>query len=693
MPRKQSSLLGSDLRKVQPKLRMIANGSLEVNEVRADFSSSIRVRRETRLAPASPVQNLEQCLTREAPKTKQRLRAITGGIEANVFIERVGGHDQSRDRASARMVKGASQRLTAGNPSRDLLSTATIRLTDLARLASDDSVAFIELGEPLTAPTPEVSSNRVAAPSASLRRFEPGGGAGALIGIIDVQGFDFAHKDFLDATGNGTRFERIWDQGGSGRPAPPKFGYGSEIRKQHMNQAIRSAAAGAGLPAQLLEPQSQQDAGSHGTHVTSIAAGNRGICRKAFLAGVLISLPAEDLDRRRSFYDSTRLAHAVDYLFDLAEELRIEHQLEQVPVSINVSLGTNGHAHDGSSAVSRWIDSALAIPGRSVCVAAGNAGQEAPESEDDLGFVMGRIHTSGRIAARGLDDDIEWVVVGNSVEDVSENEFEIWYSPADRISVSLKPPGMDWTEPVEPGQFIENRQLGDRSFISIYNELYHPANGANYIAIYLSPFLSSQAIKGATAGVWHVRLHGIEVRDGRYHGWIERDDPRRLGRVGMRDVWRFPSFFSEQSNVDNSSVSSLACGHRIVSVANLDEARERINISSSQGPTRDGRFKPDVAAAGTNIVAARGFDYDNDQDWISMTGTSMASPFVTGVVGLMLAKNPKLTAAQIGGIIQRTARPLPGADFDWRDDAGYGVIDSAGCLREVELIHRREDLT
>jgi subtilisin family serine protease len=188
-----------------------------------------------------------------------------------------------------------------------------------------------------------------------------------------------------------------------------------------------------------------------------------------------------------------------------------------------------------------------------------------------------------------------------------------------------------------------------------------------------------------------VRLRGLEVRDGRFQGWIERDDPRRLGRVGEREAWRFPSFFSERSNVDRSSVSSLACAERVISVANLDEAAERIHATSSQGPTRDGRTKPEVAAPGTDIVAAKGFS-DADDPWVSMTGTSMASPFVTGVVGLMLAVKPQLTAAQIAGILQRTARPLPGGDFVWKNDAGYGRIDPDACLREAAILHERRAL-
>jgi subtilisin family serine protease len=190
-----------------------------------------------------------------------------------------------------------------------------------------------------------------------------------------------------------------------------------------------------------------------------------------------------------------------------------------------------------------------------------------------------------------------------------------------------------------------------------------------------------------------VRLHGEEVRDGAYHAWIERDDPGRIGPVGERMLWRFPSYFTADSNIDESSVSSLGCGHNIVCVANLDEPRQKIHISSSQGPTRDGRYKPDVAAAGTDVVAALGFNFEDDEAWVAMTGTSMASPFVTGVVGLMLAENPKLTAPQVCGILQRTAKPLPGVDYRWRNEAGYGIIDPAGCLEEVKLLLRPRDIT
>jgi subtilisin family serine protease len=682
-------LLGSGFRKIQPKLRMVANGSPRVNEIRSDFCPALQMAPSFKMIAEEPPSQLLADIAVSGKETKVASRgkqkSLSEDVRVSVFVERDGLDTIAK---AGTMSLGRDSAITA---ERGRLATMEIPVSDLPKLAAQDTVVRIELGETLKHPRPQISTATVSAPTTTIRRFGTNGGKNVLVGIIDVEGFDFAHPDFLDANGT-TRFVSIWDQGGNNRPQPSKFTFGSEITKAHMDAAI-VASPTQGLAPQILEPQSSMEHGSHGTHVASIAAGNRGVCRNAFLTGVLIDLPKEDFDRRRSFYDSTRIAHAVEYILNVAEKLKQQHQLDHLPVSINISLGTNGHAHDGSSAVCRWLEHLLTTAGRSVTVAAGNAGQEGPESADDVGFIMGRIHTSGRIAARGLENDIDWVVVGNGTIDVSENELEIWYSASDRIAVSVRPPGGQWIGPIQPGQFIENRQLADKSFLSIYNEIYHAANGANYIGLYLSPFFSDTQIVGITPGVWRIRLHGVDVRDGRYHGWIERDDPARLGPVGQATAWRFPSFFSETSNVDDSSVSSLGCGEQILSIANLDDVRQRINISSSQGPTRDGRFKPDLAAPGTEIVAALGFNFDDDEQWIGMTGTSMASPFVCGVVGLMLAENPRLTASQIRGILQRTARPLPNADFTWRNDAGYGVIDPEACLAEVRQLSRVEDLT
>ena len=74
-------------------------------------------------------------------------------------------------------------------------------------------------------------------------------------------------------------------------------------------------------------------------------------------------------ERRRTFTDTTRIVDAVEYLLEIAER-------EKKPISINISLGTNGAAHRRIERRIRWLDALLATPGRAVTVAAGNAGQE-----------------------------------------------------------------------------------------------------------------------------------------------------------------------------------------------------------------------------------------------------------------------------------------------------------------------------
>lgn len=710
-------------RRLHPRLRCLRNGGAPVNLLRSDISAtvasapslsaqSVGVPADFDLAmvrealPMSSSDTPPRTLPKPARRPKLAAQPAAENSFVNVFVEVFrdkGGEDGvesatlARIRRLAQAAKAAisvEDRAAIGNEvliRRNFVS-ATLPIAALGQLEQDPGVAFVHPSQPLTFNEPLDLPALSAEPTprsigdAKLRAAHRDG-AGVIIGIIDVGGFDFAHSDFRD--GAGTRFLSIWDQGGDFRDPPSgngtsRFDYGSELTRSLMNAAIAAEAAGK-FPATMLERQSQRAEGSHATHVASIAAGKSGVCPKAEIAAVLISVPAlKDrlVERRATFSDSTRIVHAVEHLLEIARKAG-------KPISINVSLGTNGGAHDGSSGVSRWLDALLSDPGRAVTVAAGNAGQEKGASADDIGFITGRIHSSGRIAARGLSVDLEWTVVGNGIEDLSENELEIWYGAQDRLTVMVKPPSpaADWIT-VRPREFVQNRRLASGTTVSVYNELYHPTNGGNYVAVYLSPNLQPSSIRGVEAGVWRIRLVGDEIRNGRFNCWIERDDPIEIRSVGAVRLYRFPSFFSEGSNVDSHSISSLACGHRVISVANLDDARQRINISSSQGPTRDDRMKPDIAAPGTDIVAAKGFSEDN-KVWIGKTGTSMASPYVAGVVGLMLSANSDLTSAQCSGILQRTARPLPGASFEWRNDAGFGVIDAVAAVEEARTFNQR----
>ena len=686
---------------------MIRNGDMGVNWCRSELSSTVAsdidyhhlkiitedeqadVKNDEVIAAAAKTEPeatvVVEPIAKKRKKTKKR-RNLDNSKRAenayvNVFIE---PEDTSKLDSLQQYIERKTTKFNQYNPAArqkvELARNAnyliaTVPVSFLQELENMRNVAFVHPAEALKLSLPAASN----ADAPKKHRFNLSKdhkfGEDVLIGIIDVGGFDFAHPDFLDENGN-TRFVRIWDQGGTLRPAPNNLG-GSELTQKHMNEAIELEKK-KNLPAHVLAPQSQQVRGSHGTHVASIAAGKSGVCRNAKIAAVTVNIPEteEQYERRRStFSDSSQLVKAVEYLLNFAGD---------TPISINISLGTNGGGHDGSSGVTRWLDNALQKAGRSICVAAGNSGQEKAQREGDLGWIMGRIHSSGRIASRGLDTELGWVVVGDGTADLSENELEIWYSAQDRFIVEVLPPGESKPLRVEPQDYIENKPLKDGTLVSIYNELYHPANGFNAISVYLSPHLQPDDLRGVRAGTWKIRLIGEEIRNGEFHCWIERDDPSEIGRTQTSRLMRFPSYFTESSNVDSHSISSLACGHATVAVSNYDTITNKMNITSAQGPTRDNRFKPDIAAPGTNIVAANGFREKGDSKWVKMSGTSMASPYVAGVIGLMLAVNKDLTARQCMGILQRTSTPLPGQSYEWTNDSGFGRINANEAIKEAK---------
>ena len=102
---------------------------------------------------------------------------------------------------------------------------------------------------------------------------------------------------------------------------------------------------------------------------------------------------------------------------------------------------------------------------------------------------------------------------------------------------------------------------------------------------------------------------------------------------------------------------------------------------SSRGPTyctETGTvaIKPDIAAPGVNTNSA----YPGGS-YTSLSGTSMASPHVNGVVAIMRQANPNLPVNQIKQIIYDTAYDLGSAGKD--NDYGYGMIDAYAALEVV----------
>ena len=104
-------------------------------------------------------------------------------------------------------------------------------------------------------------------------------------------------------------------------------------------------------------------------------------------------------------------------------------------------------------------------------------------------------------------------------------------------------------------------------------------------------------------------------------------------------------------------------------------AGDVLNGGSLKGPANftDGITKPDIAAPGSNIYAA------GDAGFITISGTSMASPHIAGSAALVRAVHPDWTPAEVKSAMMLTAHTQgfkPNAASPWdADDVGNGRVN------------------
>jgi len=115
----------------------------------------------------------------------------------------------------------------------------------------------------------------------------------------------------------------------------------------------------------------------------------------------------------------------------------------------------------------------------------------------------------------------------------------------------------------------------------------------------------------------------------------------------------------------------------VVSVMNLRNTDgsdpKSVSLSSSSNYNATGDTSKNISAPGTEIYSTLPSNYGN------MSGTSMAAPHVTGVVGLMFAVNPLLSSAQAKNLLYNNARDI-GAQ-GWDETYGYGEVNASAAVR------------
>lgn len=121
---------------------------------------------------------------------------------------------------------------------------------------------------------------------------------------------------------------------------------------------------------------------------------------------------------------------------------------------------------------------------------------------------------------------------------------------------------------------------------------------------------------------------------------------------------------------EKSTIASPGISNKVITVGALDDRNtverndDDVASFSSRGPTIYGLEKPDILAPGVNIVSLRSPNSYLDKlqkssrvenDYFTLSGTSMATPICAGVVALMKEANPRLTPDEVKGLLMSNA--------------------------------------
>ena len=129
---------------------------------------------------------------------------------------------------------------------------------------------------------------------------------------------------------------------------------------------------------------------------------------------------------------------------------------------------------------------------------------------------------------------------------------------------------------------------------------------------------------------------------------------------------------------NNSGIGTLltpADTDTLISVGAVSFSRQLASFSS-QGPTSDGRIKPDVVAAGINVYGAL---TPGPNTYGTESGTSLSTPLVAGSAALMLSVRPELTPLQVRNAFRSTAIPITNPSrfpLIPNNFTGWGLIDA-----------------
>lgn len=140
-------------------------------------------------------------------------------------------------------------------------------------------------------------------------------------------------------------------------------------------------------------------------------------------------------------------------------------------------------------------------------------------------------------------------------------------------------------------------------------------------------------------------------------------------------------FVIAAGNAGPESVSAPGAAASALTVAATDKQDQLASFSSTGPLAWSGGMKPDIAAPGVDITAARSQDMTDGGEGLyrTLSGTSMATPHVVGAAAILAQRHPDWTGAQLKEHLMSTAKGLDGGYSPY--EVGTGRVDVAAAVR------------
>lgn len=534
-------------------------------------------------------------------------------------------------------------------------------------------------------------------------------GTGLVVGIVDT-GIDAAHLDFRNKD-NSTRVAWLMQrQEPVGLFPDLEEAYGCTDPNQSPCAIVDAATINTQLA--LMPGSAPRDYDGHGTHVTSIAAGNGGsfLVENPKYAGVapnatiIVTAPSGG----RGFSDPD-IINSARFIFERAEAMGM-------PAVVNVSLGSDFGPHDGTSLLEQGLAALVGegFPGRAMTVAAGNSGTIYNLEDSDTPY---GIHTEVHVSPNAV---TKVPIQQPGAPSTVDGSGFVWvnFRPGDDVSVGLEGPNGSWISLTEPGDDrghdwsfdgfngsagIVNNVVDDRT------QLTEETNGAIVFweGTWPQDSTFNITLKGrGDAQLWVTGLGGA----GQGGGSLGLVFQKALKAGTISVPASHPELIAVGCTLNRASWRPLGTTNSQLEIASFGGVEPPVLDSmcffSASGPTPDGIMKPDIVAPGAFVAGAMSRDVDPrfteagifrapgcpdpslpcylvDERHAITSGTSMSAPFVAGAAALLLQQDPTLTQAGVLEILQTGAKALEGL-VPYEYQQGPGALSLSGALLVLE---------